>query len=163
MNMKQLLLVSILLCCIVASAHAQEVPPELVAAVNKYASSGGDTEQPAFEYGLTDLDGDGRADAVVLLLGSNWCGSGGCNMLVFHGTTEGFKLVSESTVTNDPIRVSPKIVKGWHTLIVMSNGKGDVLMRFNGKRYPANPSMQPLATAEQVRNAQELKLQKRIP
>lgn len=161
--MKQLIMAGILLCFVMTNAHAQEAPADLVAAVNSYASSGGDTEQPAFEYGLTDLDGDGRADAVVLLLGSNWCGSGGCNMLVFRGTTPGFKLVSESTVTNDPIRVSPEKVKGWRTLIVMSNGKGDVVMRFNGKRYPRNPSMQPLATTAQVRKARTLKLQRIVP
>jgi hypothetical protein len=42
---------------------------------------------------------------------------------------------------------------GWKTLIVYSKGRSDVLMRFNGKRYPLNPSSQPKATPEQVHAA----------
>ena len=107
-----------------------------------------------FRHALTDLNGDGRDDAIVLLLGGSWCGSGGCNMIVLRGTKEGFTVVSGSTITNEPIRVSPEKVQGWRTLIVFSKGKGDVLMRFNGTRYPLNPSTQPKATPAQVNAAQ---------
>ncbi len=75
-------------------------------------------------------------------------------MLVFHGTKDKFTFVSGSTVTFELIRVSPEKSHGWKTLIVYSKGKGDVLMRFDGKRYPLTPSMQPKATTPQVDAAQ---------
>ena len=75
-------------------------------------------------------------------------------MLVFRGSEDGFTFVSESTVTSEPIRVSPERVQGWRTLIVFSKGKGDVLMPFNGVRYPLNPSIQPKASPAQVGVAQ---------
>lgn len=74
-------------------------------------------------------------------------------MLVFHGTEAGFTFVSASSITNEPIRISPETTQGWKTLIVHAKGKGDVRMRFNGTRYPLNPSLQPKATAAQVRAA----------
>jgi len=136
--------------------RAQDASSSLLAAVQSYAEKKGEHERPVFRYALTDLDGDGRADAVVLLLGGYWCGSGGCNMLIFRATTDGFTLVSESTITNEPIRVSPEKAHGWRTLIVFSKGKGDVLMPFNGTRYPLNPSTQPKATPAQVRAAAQV-------
>lgn len=134
--------------------RAQDPPPGLIAAVQAYVEKKGDHERPQFRYALTDLDGDGRADAIVLLLGGNWCGSGGCNMLVFRAAVDGFTLVSASTITNEPIRVSPEKSHGWRTLIVLAKGKGDVLMPFDGRRYPFNPSLQPKATPAQVTGAQ---------
>src|SRR5689334_14377845 len=107
------------------TVEAQGAPPSLGAAVQSYVEKKGDHELPPFRYALTDLDGDGRADAIVLLLGGNWCGSGGCNMLVFHRERDGFTLVSASTITNEPIRVSPEKAHDWRTLIVFSKGKGD--------------------------------------
>ncbi len=130
--------------------RAQDAPPGLIAAVQAYVEKKGDHERPQFRYALTDLDGDGRGDAIVLLLGGNWCGSGGCNMLVFRAATNDFTFVSASTIVKEPIRVSPTKSHGWRTLIVFSKGKGDVLMRFDGARYPLNPSIQPKATPAQV-------------
>jgi hypothetical protein len=153
--MRQLELLWGLLFLLLAPApRAQEAPPGLSEAVQAYVEKKGDHARPPFRYALTDLDGDGRADALVLLLGGNWCGSGGCNMLVFRAAANGFTLVSVSTITNEPIRVSPEKSHGWRTLIVFSKGKGDVLMRFNGTRYPLNPSVQPKATPAQVSAAQ---------
>jgi hypothetical protein len=83
-------------------------------------------------------------------------------MLVFRAAKEGFTFVSASTITNEPIRVSPEKVQGWRTLIVFSKGKGDVLMRFNGTRYPLNPSIQPKATPTQV-NAAQVVMKRIIP
>jgi putative lipoprotein len=77
-------------------------------------------------------------------------------MLVFRGTNDGFTFVSASTITNEPIRVSPENTQGWKTLIVHSKGKGDVLMQFNGTHYPLNPSLQSKATAGQVEAAELL-------
>ena len=152
--MRRLWITSVFLCLMPTALRAQDAPPSLIAAVKNYVEEKGEREQPTFRHALTDLDGDGRADAIVLLLGGAWCGSGGCNMVIFRGTKDGFTFVSGSTITNEPIRVSPEKVQGWRTLIVLSKAKGDVLMRFNGTRYPLNPSTQPKATPTQVSAAQ---------
>ena len=154
--MKQIryFLVILFLPLVAAPLRAQDAPPSLAAAVRSYVEKKGDHELPPFRHALTDLDGDGQADAIVLLLGGNWCGSGGCSMLVFRAAKEGFTFLSASTITKEPIRVSPEKSAGWRTLIVFSTGKGDVLMRFNGTRYPLNPSIQPKATPTQVNAAQ---------
>ena len=139
-----------------ATVYAQHAPSGLMSAIQDYVGKKGHQERPPFRQALTDLNADGQVDAIVLLLGSNWCGSGGCNMLVFRGTNDGFTFVSASTITNEPIRVSPENTQGWKTLIVHSKGKGDVLMQFNGTHYPLNPSLQSKATTGEVEAAEVL-------
>ena len=136
------------------SGQATDVPPALREAVQGYVETKGIHSLPPFRYALTDLDGDSHADAIVLLSGSQWCGSGGCTMLVFRAVNTGFALVSASTVTNEPIRVSSEKAHGWRTLIVFAKGRGNVLMRFDGLRYPLNPSMQRTAVPAQVNAAE---------
>ncbi len=160
--MKPFLAIGVVLVLMSATAQAQDPPPALVASVQSYVETKGEVGRPMFRHAITDLNGDGIDDAIVLLLGSAWCGSGGCNMLVLRGTIEGFTTLSVSTVTNEPIRVSPEKVQGWRTLIVFSKGRGDVLMRFNGARYPLNPSTQPKATSAQV-NAAQVVMQLFVP
>jgi hypothetical protein len=127
------------------SAAMAQAPPELSRAVQFYGREHGGTDSPAYRWALADLDDDGRDDAIVLLSGPKYCGSGGCTMLVFRGTEQGFTLVSVSTVVMAPIRVSLKSVEGWRSLIVYSKGTGDVVLKFSGSRYPSNPSLQPKA------------------
>jgi hypothetical protein len=136
-----------------AETRANEAPESLTAAIKAKIKkpSGG---QPEFDYALADLNGDGNVDAVVLLKGSAWCGSGGCTLLIFKGKQDGFEFISKSTITSEPIRISPEKSHGWRTLIVYTGGVGDVVMRFNGTKYPPNPSMQAKATKAQVRAAE---------
>ena len=135
------------------TVYAQHAPSSLMTAIQAYVGKKGHQERTPFRHALTDLNADGQLDAIVLLLGSSWCGSGGCNMLVFRGTNDGFMFVSASTITHEPIRVSPENVQGWKTLIVYSKAKGDVFMQFNGTHYPLNPSLQSKATTGQVEAA----------
>jgi hypothetical protein len=128
-------------------------PPSLSDAVRKYIYRHVTDvvgEDP-FRFALVDLNGDGREDAIVLMSASDWCGSGGCTMLIFRGVESGFEYICSSTVTLAPIRVSKKMVRGWRSLIVFSKGKGDVVMRFTeAARYPGNPSVQPKASRSEV-------------
>lgn len=136
-----------------AGAALAQVPPALQSAVTAVTAKEGDNA-PQFKHAMADLDGDGIADAVVLLTGPTWCGSGGCTLAVFHGTKGGFTLVSRSTLSREPVRVSPLVSHGWKTIVVDTRGSGDVLLRYDGKRYPGNPSSQPKATAAQAKAAQ---------
>jgi hypothetical protein len=141
--------------CAVSLAHAQE-PPSLAGAVSAYAKSKGARATPEFRHALIDLSGDRKSDAIVLLGGPDWCGSGGCTMLVLKADAFGYSPVSSSTVTRAPIRVSSEKRKGWRTLIVDTKGRGDVVLRFDGKAYPGNPSVQPKATAKQLKAARTI-------
>src|SRR5262245_17025164 len=129
-------------------ALAQATPPSLIDAVQRYVKSEGRT--PSFRHVLFDLNGDGRSDAIVLFESKEMCGTGGCAMVVFRGQVDQFSVVSNSTITNAPIRVLPDRLHGWSTLIVATGGVGDVVMRFNGTIYPLNPSLQPKATNPQL-------------
>ena len=141
-------LVLMVLLLLVKGSYAA-APPGLLEAVRSHLRLPADAKIP-FRYALVDLNGDGRDDAVVFITAPKYCGSGGCVLEVFRGSAMGFGFLSGSTVTSLPIRVSTESTHGWRALIVQSKGRGDVVMRFDGTRYPLNPSVQPLATAVQV-------------
>jgi len=104
-----------------------------------------------------DLNGDGRLEVIVHVVGPTACGTGGCPTLVFTPRGTGYRLVSAIALTRLPIRVAPASTMGWRNLVVHSSGggahAGDVQLGFDGKRYPANPSVmgprvQPFAGTE---------------
>jgi hypothetical protein len=90
-----------------------------------------------FEY---DLNGDAKKEIFVGLTGSYFCGTGCCTILLLNN--EG-GLITTFTVTDYPVIVSNAITKNWKDLILYSNGKNH-FMKFNGKTYPSNPSVQPV-------------------
>ncbi|MDQ7990548.1 MAG: hypothetical protein REI09_13010 [Candidatus Dactylopiibacterium sp.] len=145
----------------VASWGAQaQASDALVEALRAYAAAEGSPRSQEFRHALSDLNGDGVDDAVVLLLGSDWCGSGGCTLLVLEGGGKGgreaYRFVSRVTVAEEPVRASRERRHGWRTLIVHSRGRGDVTLAFNGKSYAGNPSVAPLATKRALTRAETL-------
>ena len=134
-----------------ASAASAEVPPALVAAVQAHAEKVGVRQTVNLRHALADLNGDGTDDALVFLTDPDWCVVAGCTLLVFRGSKRGYALVSDSRAVETPIRVTAERSQGWKTLIVYAKGRGEVLMRFGGKRYPADASALPLASAAQRR------------
>lgn len=121
---------------------------KLSAAISEYT----DQASPEYRHAFVDLNGDGIEDAIVLLRGMQWCGSGGCTMLIMQGSDPGYAFLSRSTVTNEPIRVSRARSDGWRALVVRSNGK-DRTLRYQDRGYPLNPSVQDLADKEGVESA----------
>lgn len=136
-----------------AGPIAEPVPAQVQTAVQNYVKANGTQARPAFRHFVTDLNGDHVSDAVVLLQSPDWCGSGGCTLLVFQGQARGLKLLSASTISEVPIGVLSESHQGWKSLIVFSKGRGVVVMHFNGKGYPRNPSMQPQVTRTQMQTA----------
>jgi hypothetical protein len=137
-----------------------ETPPGLSEAVRAYAQQ---ITVPSFEYALVDLNDDGTPDALVLLKDPNWCGSGGCTLLILRGKGGAFTLVSTATIINEPIKVAREREHGWHTLLVTVQGGGIqpalVELRFDGKKFPFNPTLQPRASAKQIDAATALVFQ----
>jgi hypothetical protein len=136
-----------------ATSSLAQMPPKLTAAVQAYAEKAGVRQTVSVRHALTDLDGDGIDDALVMLRDPDWCQVGGCTLLVFRGDKSGYELVSNCRLVELPIRVSPDSVHGWKMLIVYAKGRGEVLMRSNGKRYPGDTTVLTRANAAQVRAA----------
>lgn len=157
--MRRLLLGLLVISFAAGSAAAQSLdipapngtaPSQLHMAIMRYFDSGDAQDTSDFSSVLADLNGDGEDDAVVLVRGLSWCGNGGCTMLVFRGTSSGFRFVSRSTVSDVPIRLSSIKSKGWKTLIVNSRKTGDMLLKYDGRAYPSDPSLQRRATEAQA-------------
>jgi hypothetical protein len=143
----------LLLVLTLASSYAWgQVTSQLRAAIVAHLGAG--SSEPPFRFALTDLDGDHRDDAITLLMGPDWCGTGGCTMLVFRAAGDDYEFVSESSVTRDPIRIGSGSTNGWRDLIVNTRGPGDVVLHFDGKSYPSNPSTQTAATPTELEGAE---------
>jgi hypothetical protein len=91
-----------------------------------------------FKYAEYDMNNDGKKEIFVGLTGSFFCGTGGCSPILLD--SEG-NIVTQFSVTDYPIIVSNSVSNGWKDLILESGGKKH-LMKFNGTKYPSNPSTQ---------------------
>ena len=89
-----------------------------------------------FEY---DLDDDGNKEIFVGLIGPYFCGSGGCSPYILDNQGN---IITHFTVSDYPIVVDNNKTNGWKDLFIRSGGK-DRIVKFDGKKYPSNPSTQP--------------------
>ena len=100
--------------------------------------------------GMIDLNGDGVDEYVVLATDQGYCGSGGCTVFVLSADAGVLRTVSRSTITRGPIRALTTTTRGWRDLVVRVGGGGvethDVVLRWTGNGYPANPSLAPLSS-----------------
>jgi hypothetical protein len=89
-----------------------------------------------FEY---DLNDDGKKEILVGLTGSYFCGSGGCTQYILDN--QGM-VISRFTVSDYPVVIDTEKSQGWKNLFIPSGGKNRIV-KFDGKKYPSNPSLQP--------------------
>ncbi len=92
---------------------------------------------------------------VVYLSGPEYCGSGGCNLLILGRSGDGYTVLGETSVTNPPIRILSTQTNGRPDIGVHVAGGGttegyEARLAFDGSRYPSNPTVPP---AERVENA----------
>ena len=90
-----------------------------------------------FEF---DLNGDSINEIFAGLTGPYFCGSGGCTIYLFNNDGT---VLTRFTVADYPIVVSDSKTMGFKDLIIKSNGQNH-LMKFDGKKYPSNPSLEPV-------------------
>lgn len=102
----------------------------------------------SYTYNYTDLNGDDYKDAVVLLVGMEFAGSGGSTALILKGVENGFAPLSTMTLVNAPIIISDEKTSDYKDIILNVSGGGAEssynVMKFDGKAYPKNPSVAPL-------------------
>ncbi|MFZ4858126.1 MAG: hypothetical protein ACOYL3_17190 [Desulfuromonadaceae bacterium] len=149
-------LLGTLLCLHVTPSFAGDAPA-LEKSIKEWAEK---STVPTYKYAFVDLNDDGIDDVLVLMTDNQYCGSGGCSCAIFRGVAGGFKFVSSSTITREPILLLTEKKKGWHTLSVFVAGggakPGQVMMRFDGTEYPSNPSMEPKAKSNVLKAAKTM-------
>lgn len=91
-----------------------------------------------------DLNRDGGPEAIVYLMGDEWCGSGGCTLLVLEQSGHGFKVRGRVTISMAPIGILPSAHHGWRDLVVAGGDwPGPAVLPFRGARYASNPTLPP--------------------
>ena len=116
--------------------------------LKKFLQTMTDDKAARYVAAFHDLNGDGTPEAIVYLQSNQWCGSAGCNTLILSRYGASWKVVTNISITNPPIRVLASSSKGWHNIGVWVRGGGlrsgyEAELRFNGKSYPRNPSVLP--------------------
>ncbi len=99
-----------------------------------------------YHYNTADLNGDGKADAIVFVSGNSICGTGGCQVLIFKGDGKNYALVTEMSVSHPPVFVGATKTNGWRDLVMEVYGGGIkpyfASLKFDGKTYPENPTVE---------------------
>lgn len=117
-------------------------------ALRRFLQTMSEDKATRYMVGYFDLNADGKSEAIVRLIGNEWCGSGGCNTLILQRTASSWRVVTNITITQLPIRVLAETSHGWHKIGVWVEGGGiepgyEAELQFDGKTYPRNPSTPP--------------------
>lgn len=136
-----------------AEAPAVDTPASSTSAVQAEAAD------PALDQAIAETLGDdaestrlvvrtvGEGDrrvALAYLMGMNWCGSGGCNLLILRPTAEGWASVGNVSRVSLPVRVLTTTSNGLPDLSVTVSGGGgppayEARLTFDGRTYPRFP------------------------
>lgn len=97
----------------------------------------GALEPARYIYNQLDLNGDGRNETLVYLLGPEFCGTGGCNLLVLNAQ---YQVMGDFSLVSVPVQVSNQSHKGWKQLSWSQSGGGStsaktVYAQVSGKAY----------------------------
>ncbi|MEO1003918.1 MAG: hypothetical protein AAFX65_12520 [Cyanobacteria bacterium J06638_7] len=100
-------------------------------------------EDPArwarYARAAADLNGDGSDEVLVYLMGSIFCGTGGCSLQIYRSSAEGYVLVSDLPTSRLPVVVADSGSNGWKDLWILKSGGGMpatyVRLVFNGEAY----------------------------
>ena len=135
---------------------------ELEAAIRKASPSytknvveaAGATGRGRYVYSRIDLNGDGRDETFVYLLGPSFCGTGGCNLLLFTRGADGYALVNEFPISRTPVVVAPTKTEGWSDVFKLESGGGAkpsyAKYVFDGKQYVERERMPAVNAPEGV-------------
>ena len=95
--------------------------------------------QARYLYARFDLNGDGKQETFAYLLGSIFCGTGGCNLMLFVEGEDGYTLINNFPISRLPVLVSDQETEGWKDLIRRESGGGAppslVRHSFDGQKY----------------------------
>ena len=130
----------------VATISSQSANDPLALKLKKYLSEEYLTEADTraieekdriFQLHEIDLNNDGKNEVFVNFVSPYFCGSGGCTMLLLDSD---LKLLTRFTVIQNPIYAGLETANGFRKLVTKSEGEWKELI-YDGKKYPANPSL----------------------
>ena len=88
----------------------------------------------------------------------DWCGSGGCTLLIFANNDQQWHFNSRITLVNTPLNLGKNAQHGWLDLVLFVSGGGaqpnQHLLRYSGSHYPLNPSVAPVAGLNDISQVQ---------
>ena len=96
-------------------------------------------EQRKFKYHAFDLNEDGKNELMVALYTPFYCGTGGCTAYLLNADGS---VNSKFSVVRFPVYVAASSTKGWHDLMMYSGSKHR-WVKWDGSKYPSNPSTLP--------------------
>lgn len=133
-------------------ALTSETPPRLAAdpaieaailsanpAYNDEMIEAGGGPMARYLFARADLNDDGRDEVFVYLLGSFFCGTAGCDLLVLTQADAGYRVVDRFPISRIPIVVTRERTHGWSDLVREESGGGAptafVRHEFDGEKY----------------------------
>ncbi len=93
-----------------------------------------------YVYAHAELDGHATPETFVYLMGSLFCGTGGCDLMLFTRPAGGsYRHLQTFPITRPPVLVSPDRTHGWNDLVRLESGGGapPTFLRhhYDGTRY----------------------------
>lgn len=98
-----------------------------------------------YTYAKVDLNGDASPEVIVHLMGSYFCGTGGCSTLIFQQLRGQYQLIGRIPTSHPPIIVSGNTSNGWNDLIVYTRDAVPMLVKFEDKGYGQKVDLAPSA------------------
>ncbi len=129
-----------------------EFNPKVDNAIREYIiADGNELEGTKYRWLEYDLNGDGSKELLVQL---NWCGSGGCTMLIFENQQQEWRFNSRITLVRTPMNLGLQATNGWQDIVLFVSGGGATpnqhVLKFSNSKYPMNPSTAPVADYDQI-------------
>jgi hypothetical protein len=102
-----------------------------------------EVDDARYAVGFVDLNGDGIDEAIVYLMGRDWCGTGGCQTLVLTRSGDSYRSAGRILATRPPIRALGEKAHGWRTLTALVRGgvvpdEFGAKLPFDGNSYPVS-------------------------
>ena len=116
------------------------------------ADAGGLSDEAKWLTARSDLDGDGKDEALIYLIDPLTCGTGGCSLFLFADDGQGsWQLVDKVAVSRTPVYRLQTSSNGWADLGITVGGGGGKSMLVKLSReadgYPDNPTVPPATEA----------------
>jgi hypothetical protein len=100
-------------------------------------------DEIVYEYDKIDLNNDGNDEIFVTIISHGFVGSGGASGFLLKQKNNSYTLVNKFYLVNSPIILSNSTTNGWTDLIMNVKNRLPAIMKYDGQKYPSNPSVEP--------------------